>query len=325
MNVKLDPKVVGAVLAVAVALLIGYLWDENQTTAVAARTVREASPLILAALCGLIGERSGIINIGIEGQMLMAAFFGFMAASFTENLFIGLAAAVLAASLAGLFLAWTSIQLKMDQIIAGTIVNIFGLGVTSFLYSQGRTMPSIPNWTIPKLEEIPVLGSMLFDHGPFTYASILAVVVVHIAVFKTRWGLRTRAVGEHPGAADTVGVKVSPLRYKNLAIAGILAGFAGMALLQSASVFNRNMTNGKGFIALAVMIFGRYRPAGVLGAALLFGFFQGLQSQLQFKQTFDVPPQFFGMIPFVLTIAVLAIAGLSVRPPAAAGQVYETE
>lgn len=325
MRFKFDPKAVGVVILVAVALGVGYLWDENQTTAVAARTVREASPLILAALCGLIGERSGIINIGIEGQMLMAAFFGFMAASLTDNLFYGLAAAAAVAALAGLFLAWTSIRLKMDQIIAGTIINIFGIGVTSFLYVQNRTMPSIPNWPVPRLSEIPVLGSVFFDHGPLTYASIAAVIVVHVALFKTRWGLRTRAVGEHPGAADTVGVNVFWLRYRNLAIAGVLAGLSGMALLQSASAFQRGMTNGKGFIALAVMIFGRYRPVGVLGAALLFGFFQGLQSQLQFKQALDIPPQFFGMIPFVLTIAVLAIAGLSVRPPAAAGQVYETE
>ena len=318
-------KLAVALIGLGIVMALSYRWDDNQTTAVAARTVREAAPLILAAMCGLIGERSGIINIGIEGQMLLAAFFGFMAASATENLWVGAAVAMAIASIAGLFLAWTAVALKMDQIIAGTVINIFAIGVTSFLYVQGRTMPSVPNWPIPGLSELPLLGKMLFNHGPLTYTAILAVLVVHIALFQTRWGLRTRAVGEHPSAADTVGVRIFRLRYLNLAIAGSLAGLAGMALLQSASVFNRGMTNGKGFIALAVMIFGRYRPFGVMSAALLFGFFNALQAQLQFKQVLDVPPQFFGMIPFVLTIAVLAIAGLSSRPPAAIGQPYEKE
>jgi simple sugar transport system permease protein len=322
---QLNKRFLLAFLAVVALMIASYQWDDGQTTAVAARTVREAAPLILAALCGLVGERSGIINIGIEGQMLLGAFVGFMAASATGNLWIGGLAAMAVAAVAGLFLAWTSIVFKMDQIIAGTVINIFGIGVTSFLYVQGRTMPSIPNWPIPGLDELPLLGRMLFNHGPLTYIAILAVVVVHIALFQTRWGLRTRAVGEHPGAADTVGVRVFRLRYVNLALAGTLAGLAGVALLQSASVFNRGMTNGKGFIALAVMIFGRYRPFGVMWAALLFGFFNALQAQLQFKQVVEVPPQFFGMIPFVLTIAVLAIAGLSSRPPAAIGQPYETE
>jgi general nucleoside transport system permease protein len=320
-----DPKVLAGLVVVVVALLVAYQWDGAQTTAVSSRTVREAAPLILGALCGLIGERSGIINIGIEGQMLLAAFVGFMTASATGNLFLGVIMGALAASAAGLFLAWTSVALKMDQIIAGTIINIFGLGVTSFFYVQGRTMPSVPNWGIPWLKDWPLVGRMLFDHGPLTYAALIAVVVVHVAVFQTRWGLRTRAVGEHPSAADTVGVRIFRLRYRNLAIAGLLSGLAGFALLQSASAFDRGMTNGKGFIALAVMIFGRYRPYGVLAAALLFGFFNAFQAQLQFKQALDIPPQFFGMIPFVLTIAVLAAAGLRTRPPAAIGQPYETE
>lgn len=322
---SIDYKVLGGLVVVVLAMIVSYRWDDSQTTAVAARTVREAAPLILAALCGLIGERSGIINIGIEGQMLLAAFVGFMAASLTGSLIFGVLGGMFIAGLAGLFLAWTAVALKMDQIIAGTVINIFGLGATSFLYVQGRTMPSVPNWPVPGLSELPLIGPMIFAHGPLTYAALLAVVVVQIALFQTRWGLRTRAVGEHPSAADTVGVRVFLLRYRNLAIAGTLAGLGGFALLQSASVFNRGMTNGKGFIALAVMIFGRYRPFGVLSAALLFGFFNALQAQLQFKQAVDVPPQFFGMIPFVLTIVVLAVAGLRTRPPAAIGQPYEKE
>lgn len=322
---NVDYKVLAGFVVVVLGMIVSYRWDDSQTTAVAARTIREAAPLILAALCGLVGERSGIINIGIEGQMLLAAFVGFMAASATGNLVFGVLAGMFIAALAGLFLAWTAVALKMDQIIAGTVINIFGLGATSFLYVQGRTMPSVPNWDIPLLSELPLVGPMLFAHGPLTYIALIAVVVVHVALFQTRWGLRTRAVGEHPSAADTVGVRVFLLRYRNLAIAGTLAGLAGFALLQSASVFNRGMTNGKGFIALAVMIFGRYRPFGVMMAAILFGFFNALQAQLQFKQALDIPPQFFGMIPFVLTIAVLAAAGLRTRPPAAIGQPYEKE
>jgi simple sugar transport system permease protein len=317
--------VVAALVVVIAVLLLSYRWDDTQTTAVAARTVREASPLILAALCGLIGERSGIINIGIEGQMLLGAFCGFMVASYTENLWLGAAGAIAAAALAGLFLAWSSIQLRMDQIIAGTVINIFAAGVTSFFYVQGRIMPSIPDWPVPALEEVPLLGRMLFDHGPLTYLALVAVLVVHVALFHSRWGLRTRAVGEHPSAADFVGVRILRLRYVNLALAGALAGAAGLALLQSASSFSRGMSSGRGFIALAVMLFGRYRPTGVLGAALLFGFFNALQAQLQLKQAFELAPQFFGMIPFLLTIIVLAVAGLRARPPAAAGKPYDPE
>lgn len=316
--------IVGAVVVVA-ALVAAYLWDSTQTTAVVARSVREATPLILGALCGLIGERSGIVNIGIEGQFLLGAFSGFMAASYTGNLWVGLAAAIIATALSGLFLAWTANALRMDQIIAGTILNMFAAGVTSFLYVSGRTMPNIPTLSIPGLDQLPLVGRALFDQGPLTYVALAMVLVVHVALFHTRWGLRTRAIGEHPSAADYVGVRVRRLRYVNLALAGALAGLAGMALLQSAGAFNRGMSGGRGFIALAVMIFGRWRPGGVLAAALLLGLFNGIQAQLQFRGTFDIPPQFIGMIPFVLTIVVLAVAGVRARPPAAAGQPYDPE
>ncbi len=321
-----------AIVAVIIGTYFAYQWDSRQTTAVAAGTIRQATPLILAGMCGLVGERSGIINIGIEGQMLLAAFCGFMVTSYSVDaltsgpaLAAGIIAAMAVAAVAGLFLAWTAIRLKMDQIIAGTVINIFAIGATSFFFVQGRTMPKVPNWTVSSLEEIPLIGRLFFDHGPLTYAAFAVVALFHVTMFHTRWGLRTRAIGEHPGAADTVGVKVLRLRYVNLAIGGALAGLAGFSLLQSAGVFNRGMTNGKGFIALAVMIFGRWRPMGVLAAALIFGFFNAMQSQLQFKQAFDIPPQFFGMIPFVLTIAVLAIAGVRARPPAAVGQPFESE
>lgn len=317
------------VAATVVALLIAaWSWKSGDTEAVFGRTVRAAAPLILGGLCGLISERSGIVNIGIEGQMLIAAFAGFIASSYTASsgafvsIVLGIVAGMIAAAAVGAFMAWCAVSLKMDQIIAGTVVNIFAAGFTSYTYVQGRTQAAYPQWNVPVLSELPIVGRG-FSQGPLTYLAFAIVVVVHVALYRTKWGLRTRAVGEHPGAVDTVGVSVSKLRYRNMMIAGALAGLAGMLLIQSASVFNRGMTNGIGFISLAVMLFGRYRPFGVLGAALLFGFFNGLQSQLQFRQALDVPPQFFGMIPYLLTVVVLAVAGLAARPPAAAGQPYE--
>ncbi len=319
-----------AAALVLAAIVAAWSWKSGDTEAVLGRTVRAAAPLILGGLCGLIGERSGIVNIGIEGQMLISAFAGFMASSYTAgmgtlaSLVIGILAGMIAAALTGTFMGWCAISLKMDQIIAGTVVNIFAAGFTSYAFIQGRTQPTYPQWSVPVLADLPIVGKV-FSQGPLTYVAFVVVIIVQFALFRSRWGLRTRAVGEHPSAADTVGIDVLRLRYVNMTIAGSLAGIAGMLLLQSASVFNRGMTNGIGFIALAVMLFGRYRPFGVLLGGLVLGFFNGLQAQLQFRQAFDIPPQFFGMIPFVFTIAVLAFAGVSARPPAAAGVPYEKE
>jgi simple sugar transport system permease protein len=320
-SVKPIPLILAGLSLVAAVLL--YSWDGQQTEAVVSRAVVEAGPLLLGALCGLLCERSGVINIGIEGTMLMSAFAGFFIASYSGSVWLGMVGGLAMSSIVGLFLAWTSVTLKQDQIIAGTIINIFALGFTSFYYVQGRTMPSVPRIAIPGLKDLPFVGPMLFDHGIVTYSAMFIVVAVHLMLYRTRWGLRTRAIGEHPSAADTVGVNVITLRYRNVILGGLLAGVAGLHLLQSASSFQRGMTNGKGFIALAVMLFGRYRPFGAMGAALLFGLLGGIQAQLQFKQALDIPPQFFGMIPYLLTIIVLAAAGLAARPPAAAGTPYE--
>ena len=225
-----------AFCAVAAVIVIGcvvaYRWDSLQTTAVASGMVVQSAPLVLGALCGVIGERTGVFNIGIEGQMLFAAFTGFMAASYSGSLMVGVLAGILGAMALGLFLAWAAVTLKMDQIIAGTVINIFALGTTSFYYVQGRTMPSFPSWSIPGLSDIPLVGKALFQRGPLTFVALIAVFIVFVALFKTRWGLRTRAVGEHPGAADTVGINVIKKRYINLVIAASLAGLAGLHLLQ---------------------------------------------------------------------------------------------
>jgi simple sugar transport system permease protein len=325
----LSMRNIGIVLAVgvAVAIIYGYITNPNVTTAVLAATLRQSTPLVLGALCGLIGERSGIINIGIEGQMLMAAFIGFLANVYTGNLFLAVLAGVGAGALMGAFLALMSIGLKMDQIIGGTVINILALGLTSFFYQAGlTTQGKLQPINFGILAEIPLIGPILFNNPPITYATLILVVLVHFVLFHTRWGLRTRVIGEHPSAADTVGINVKMMRYVNVTIAGAIAGLAGAYLtLEAVGSFERAMTNGRGFVALAVMLFGKRTPFGAWGAALLFGFATALQTQLQFGGEINIPHQFIGMLPYVLTILVLAgFVGRS-RDPKALGQVYETE
>lgn len=314
-------------LAVVAAL---FLWlGQARTTAVLASTLRQSIPLILGALCGLIGERTGVINIGIEGQMLLAAFVAFLVNVYTSNLLLAVAAGVLTGAVMGGLLAFMSVTLRMDQIIAGTVLNILAVGLTGYFYVVGLTTEGkIQPIPIPVLSEIPVIGPVLFRNPPITYLTILLVFIVHYVLFYTRWGLRSRAVGEHPRAADTVGINVFRTRYINVIFGGMFAGLAGAFLsLEAVGSFERGMTNGRGFVALAVMIFGRWTPFGALAAALLFGFTIAMQTQLQFMGVFDIPHQFIGMLPYLATIIFLAISGFfgRARAPAAVGQPYQTE
>ena len=326
-------------LVVVAVVVIGtagfyFFFDDLQTTATMSATLRHSTPILLGALCGLIGERSGIINIGIEGQMLMSAFAGFYAATELDNflpgpysLLLGALAGVACGMLLGWFLAWMSIALKTDQIIAGVVINILALGATSFFFQHGRTLVSGGIKPVDfgsfLQEDIPFFSKVLFSSGPITYLSLLLLVLLNIALFRGRWGLRTRAVGEHPSALDTVGGRVLAKRYVNLALAGGIAGLAGVYLsLESAGNFERDMVSGRGFLALAVMIFGRWTPLGAWGGALLFGFALALKAQLEFNDI-NVPTQFISMLPYLVTIAVLAgFVGRS-RPPAAIGVPYE--
>lgn len=303
-----------------------YLWSQAKTAAVLAFAVRYAIPLILAAMCGLIGERTGIVNIGIEGEMLFAAFIAFFVATVVGP-WVGIVAGLLAGAAVGGFLALCAVRWHVDQIIAGTVINILSLGLTSFFYRQGRTVKGqLPSWRIPGLADIPLLGKVFFDRGPIAYLALILVFVVHILLFRTRWGLRSRAVGEHPSAADTVGVSVERLRYMNTALAGGLAGLAGAFIsLESAGTFERGMTASRGFLALAIMIMGRWRPLLAAASALFFGLMTGVANQLNFDKVINIPPQFINMIPYLLTIAVLAIFAGKVRPPAAAGTPYVKE
>jgi ABC-type uncharacterized transport system permease subunit len=318
----------GFFLLVIVLVAISYGIDGLQTTAVLSGTVRAATLLVLGALCGMIGKRSGVVNIGIEGQFLMSAFVAFTVTSMTGSLFIGVLGGIGTGLVLGWALAAMAVGLKIDQIIAGTVINIAAVGLTSFFFDRGRSLGTAKYSGIDlgPLADLPLVGTVFFSRPPLTYLALILVVVVHIALFKSVWGLRTRAVGEHPGAVDTVGVDVIKLRYLNVTIAGGIAGLGGAYLaLESVGTFSRGMSGGRGFLALAVMIFGRRTPFGAYAAALFFGFTTALQSQFQLNSTFDIPPQFVGMLPFVVTIIVVALSGMfgSTRDPAALGQAYE--
>ncbi|MBM6405997.1 ABC transporter permease [Phycicoccus sp. CSK15P-2] len=284
-----------------------------------------AIPLVLAALVGVIGERSGVVNIGIEGQMLLAAFAGFFAAALSGSMLVGILAGVGTGLLAGGFLAVTAVRWRMDQIIAGVVLNIIATGLTSFYLQSGQILPGvIPNLRVPVLAEIPLIGETFFSGRSWvaTVAIILAVGV-HLALFHTRWGLRTRAVGEYPSAADTAGIDVERLRMVNVTLAGSLAGLAGVYLsMDASSSFERGMTAGRGFLALAIMIMGAWRPLRAFAMALFFGFVNAVGSQLQQTGGVTIPPQLLGTLPYVATLVVLAVAAGRVRPPGAVGQPY---
>ena len=296
-------------------------------------TLRASVPLILGALSGILCERSGIINIGIEGMMLAGAFAGFVAKTSTNGwpLMASLVFSVLIAmgigGVMGLLHATLSIRFRMDQIISGTVIIILAAGFSSYLFDRNALsvgkFSAIP---IPFLADIPVIGPVLFNNPPITYLTLILVLVVHVALFYTRWGLRTRAVGEHPRAADTVGINVNRYRYVNTTIGGMLAGLAGgFLVLEAVGQFQEGMTAGRGFISLAAMIFGNWTPFGALGAATLFGYTQALQNELLLAGVTTIPRQFVSMLPYVVTI--VAVSGFvgRVRAPAAEGKVYETE
>lgn len=290
-------------------------------------TLRQSTPITLGALSGIFSDRSGVINIAIEGMMLTAAFIGFMTNVYTSNLFLSVIAAMLAGGVMGLLHAWLSITLKIDQIISGTVINILAIGLTGYFYQTGATTAGkLSPIRIPLLADIPIIGDVLFNNPPITYTAIAMVFVTFFIIFHTPWGLRTRAVGEHPRAADTMGIKVNYVRYTNVIIGGMIAGLAGGFLtLEAVGSFERLITSGRGFIALAAVIFGKWHPFGVWGAALLFGFANALQTQLQFAGNLNIPHEFIGMLPYLLTVLVLAGFGGRAYPPAAIGQPYETE
>ena len=321
----------GIAVGIGLLILTGVLWfyriNSIVTTAILASTIRQSTPLVLGALCGLLGERSGVMNIGIEGQMLFAAFIGFLANVWTGNLLLAVLFGVLAGAFMGLLLAFMSVTLKIDQIIGGIVINILALGLTGYFYRLGLTTKGkLQPLPLGPLADIPLIGPVFFNNPPITYLTILLVFVIHYLLFYTRWGLRVRAVGEHPRAADTLGLNVYLVRYISVIAGGAMAGLGGAFLtLEAVGSFDRGMTNGRGFIALAVMIFGKWTPLGSWGTALLFGLATAVQTQLQFAGQVNIPHQFIGMLPYLLTIIVLAGFVGRARPPAAIGTPYVKE
>ncbi len=311
--------------AVVVAAYVFYYAKNDIAPSMFGAAWGYAIPLVLAALVGVIGERSGVVNIGIEGQMLLAAFAGFFAAAFSGSMIVGILAGVGTGLLAGGFLAWTTVRWRMDQIIAGVVLNIVATGLTSFYLVSGEILPGvIPNIEVPVLSAIPLIGDVFFSgRSAIALVAIIAAVTVHLALFHSRWGLRTRAVGEYPSAADTAGINVERLRLINVTIAGSLAGLAGVYLsMDASSSFERGMTAGRGFLALAIMIMGAWRPLRAFAMALFFGFVNAVASQLQQTGGISIPPQLTGTLPYVATLIVLAVAAGRVRAPGAVGQPY---
>jgi simple sugar transport system permease protein len=322
---KMLSKRNGYFLAVILATGFFYSNGSDVTTSVYATGTIFALPLALAAMVGIMCERTGIVNIGIEGTMLLSAFVAFFVASLTQNIVIGLIAAIFTGSMMGLVLAVMAVSWRMDQIIAGTIINILATGLTSFLYVQGKTIPTVfQSFEIPILSKIPFFGPVLFIHGALTFLGLAIILALYVAIYHTTWGLRSRAVGEHPSSADTAGVSVARLRYINVTIAGAVGAIAGAYLaLELVGSFERGFIAGKGFTALALMIFGRWNPLGALAAAMFFGLAQAYANQLMIDQIVNIPSQFTAALPYIMTIVVLTISAGKVRPPAAEGQPYE--
>ena len=288
-------------------------------------------PLIFGAMAGVLSERSGVINIAIEGQLLAGAFMSGVIASLTQNTWLGLLIAPFAGAAISWLLAVFAIKYGIDQVVLGFVLNVLVIGLTNFLYKK-LLIPYHSTWNsggtfapieIPFLSKIPVIGPIFFSQSIIVYLMYIVVIIIHVALFKSRWGLRTRSVGEHPTAAESVGIDVNKIRFRNVVIAGAVAGLGGAFFtLGAVGAFNKEMTAGKGFIALAALIFGRWSPMGAVAAALIFGFADNLQGLLTITGT-PIPSEFMLMAPYIATI--IAVSGFvgKVRAPAADGIPYK--
>jgi len=350
-----DIPVIGFIIQFAQFLL-------DQLPQIAHASVAISIPIALAGLCGVIGERSGVVNIGLEGMMLTAAFVGWSVGAaavavmppelasvrtavfgITPALLVGLAAALLSGMILAAMHAWVSISVKADQIVSGVIINIGALGLTGYLNSliSGAAPQGAGKFTaldVPAdVANIPVIGwliNAIFDQGPIAITAIILVIITQVLLFRTRWGLRTRAVGEHPRAAETLGINVVRVRYRNVILSGAVAALGGAYFsMEITSSFQDGITKGYGFIGLAAMIVGRWTPLGAFGAALLFASSTAISRSITFAAPNNamgdfltsIPPQFWDAAPYLVTIIVLAgLVGRSI-PPAADGQPYERE
>lgn len=323
------------VIVFAIAWMIGFLtWAATGATipvvGLLAGSLALAVPLVFGAMGGVLGERAGVVNIAIDGQLLAGAFAAAMIGSVVGSTWAGLVASMVAGTLVALILGLFAITYFVDQVIVGVVLNVLVIGLTSFMFTQVlapnapdlNTPPRFEVIAIPVLGDIPLIGPIFFRQTAIVYILYITVAIVTWALYRTRWGLRVRAVGEHPKAADTVGIKVNRTRYRTILIAGAIAGMGGaFYTLVSVPQFNREMTGGAGYIALAAVIFGKWDPIRATLAALLFGFASNLQGVLSVIGS-PVPSQFMLMLPYVVTIfAVAGLVGKS-RPPAADGIPY---
>lgn len=291
-----------------------------------------AVPITLAAFSGILAERSGTINIAIEGMMLMSCMFAALVGSLTKSAVIGMLGGVLSSIALAMLHAVLCIKYKINQTVSGTVINIFSAGMTAFIsqkflqkYQNLNAPPMLSRIPVPLLSRIPFIGPILFNQNLFVYLMFLILIVLQIALFSTRWGLRLRSVGEHPKAADTLGIDVIRTRYVGMLLSGLVAGIAGAFFtLGSVGRFDEGMTAGKGFIGLAAMIFGNWYPLGALGAGLLFGFADAIGSKLSLLGSV-IPPQFMAMSPYLITMIVLAGFIGKGQAPAAEGKPYEKE
>ena len=326
--------------ALGLAVLAFFVWMSArgdgvtiQVVGLLTSTIALTVPLILGALAGIMCERSAVINVAIEGQMIAGAFASALIGSIIGSQvgsIVGLLAGAVAGSLMGAMLAVFSIRYLVNQVVLGVVLNVFAAGLTGFLYdafmqqnAESLNTPEVLNpINIPLLSDIPVIGPLFFQANLIVYIAYVLIVVVDVWLFRTRWGLRTRAVGEHPKAADTVGINVLAMRYRNVIIGGAIAGLGGAYFtVGSVGSFQKNITVGDGFIALAAVIFGRWSPRGALLAALLFGFTTACQPLIGTNVSF-IPSNVVAMLPYLATI--FAVAGLigKVRAPAADGEPY---
>ncbi|MDZ4770579.1 MAG: ABC transporter permease [Chloroflexota bacterium] len=329
--------IINGLLLIPIVLILAAAGASTNVTTMMAVSLRLATPIVLGALAGIWCERSGVTNIAIEGMMLTGACFGFVALALLAPMMgtgqaqlIGIVIAVVTGGIMSMLHAWLSITFKINQIVSGTVINILAVGITSFmrrevLLSSEGGRETLQPFPIPGLSEVPIVGDVFFNGRPIFYGMFALLLVTHVVLFYTRWGLRTRAVGENPRAADTLGIKVNRNRWINVIIGGLIAGLAGAWFsLETTGSFDDNMTSGRGFIALAAMIFGKWTPIGAFGGGLLFGFSDALGQRFQFLGV-PIPSQFLQMVPYVITIIVLAgLVGRAVAPKAD-GIPYEKE
>ncbi len=291
-------------------------------------------PFIFGALSGVVCERSGVINIGIEGQFLMGAFAGVFVANIADNPYAGMLGAMIAGALSTMLLALLATKYQVNQVVVGVILNLLALGFTGFMYDQLKTTGgynspygvasnALDGIGLGFLSGIPIVGPVLFDQNIFVYIGLFLVFAIWFALFHTRWGLRTRSVGEHPAAADSMGVNVNRLRFWNVTAAGLISGFGGAFFtIANSLAFNKNMTAGLGFVALAVMIVGRWNPLGALAGALIFGFTTQIADYLDAMGGSPVPGPFLQMLPYAVTLVVVAGLIGRAKAPAADGVPY---